>query len=114
MVKALPRIEKENMKPVVKKITIKRAKVSREIERDPSPLPKKPCPICFEDLANPDIKVEATPCAHVFCSDCLVRALNVKSVCPVCREPLEDILHDFYDDFAEDNDSAAYVNDNAF
>jgi hypothetical protein len=42
------------------------------------------CPICFESN-DYDIAV-ATPCAHIFCDDCLLRHLYKNNNCPMCRE----------------------------
>ncbi|XP_073987765.1 uncharacterized protein [Rhodnius prolixus] len=95
------------------KKTKKRAKVSTDIQREPSPSPKNPCPICLGDLLDPDTKVEATPCAHLFCSDCLDRALKVRSMCPVCREPLEDLQQNINETFSE-NEEEVQLSENDF
>ncbi|ODQ63548.1 hypothetical protein NADFUDRAFT_13977, partial [Nadsonia fulvescens var. elongata DSM 6958] len=46
------------------------------------------CPIC---LASPEI-IAATPCGHMYCSDCIFKALSsttrsseVKGECSICR-----------------------------
>lgn len=39
------------------------------------------CTICLQ----PHVEPTATECGHVFCRDCLVRALRVKDCCPMCR-----------------------------
>merc|ERR1719163_2039436 len=44
------------------------------------------CPICLSDHA---VDPETTTCGHVFCGECLERALAVRRVCPVCRRPQE-------------------------
>lgn len=49
------------------------------------------CPICLEPTGEADIAL--TPCAHKFCSECIVSVLDAASVhreakgnCPECRE----------------------------
>lgn len=41
------------------------------------------CPICLEALKRP----KKLKCKHVFCTDCLQRALDTSNKCPVCQEP---------------------------
>lgn len=41
------------------------------------------CPICMEDMKE---AVVTTPCTHVFHRDCLVRALDTKDECPLCKK----------------------------
>lgn len=41
------------------------------------------CPICLETLKNP----RTLKCKHVFCAQCLKKALAVNYKCPVCYEP---------------------------
>eukprot|EP00762_Andalucia_godoyi_P004076 ANDGO_06338.mRNA.1 Putative SWI/SNF-related matrix-associated actin-dependent regulator of chromatin subfamily A member 3-like 2 len=45
------------------------------------------CAICFEEISDESTTL-VTPCGHVFCSDCLERALSVRSLCPMCRDPV--------------------------
>ena len=42
------------------------------------------CAICQDVLNNP----VQLPCKHVFCSECLSGALQMKRICPVCRAEL--------------------------
>lgn len=54
---------------------------------DAMPTAGEACPICFaEDAVDP----QTTACGHVFCGDCLERALAVRPVCPLCRRPQEE------------------------
>ncbi|XP_052836306.1 uncharacterized protein LOC128252554 [Drosophila gunungcola] len=45
------------------------------------------CPICLRLATNP----RATSCGHVFCDLCLHRALDYRTICPVCGVPQEYI-----------------------
>ena len=43
------------------------------------------CSICMSVPTDPTI----TPCQHVFCGQCIYRALNVSNFCPIDREPCQ-------------------------
>ncbi|KAJ4361537.1 hypothetical protein N0V95_001789 [Ascochyta clinopodiicola] len=43
------------------------------------------CPICFDTYKDPII----TKCAHVFCTPCLERVIELQGKCPMCRAELE-------------------------
>lgn len=44
------------------------------------------CVICMEEnMDNPIM----TSCGHFFCHDCIVQALNIKNICPVCKTNLQ-------------------------
>jgi SWI/SNF-related matrix-associated actin-dependent regulator of chromatin subfamily A3 len=45
------------------------------------------CPICFETLKDPVI----TRCAHIFCTHCLERVIEIQHKCPMCRAELESL-----------------------
>uniref|UniRef100_A0A1B0CSJ0 RING-type E3 ubiquitin transferase n=2 Tax=Lutzomyia longipalpis TaxID=7200 RepID=A0A1B0CSJ0_LUTLO len=45
----------------------------------------KMCVLCLEPRKN----TSSTPCGHLFCWHCIMDSLEQKSLCPVCREPLE-------------------------
>ena len=49
------------------------------------------CPVCFEGLQElpPGINVLATPCGHLFCSDCLNQHLGNSNTCPTCRKSFQ-------------------------
>lgn len=40
------------------------------------------CPICLD----PFTQETSTRCGHIFCRECIMGALAVKSVCPTCRK----------------------------
>lgn len=42
------------------------------------------CPIC---LSSP-MEIVITRCAHIFCRDCILRSLETRSGCPLCRRKL--------------------------
>lgn len=41
-----------------------------------------PCPVCMDDIEG---DTALTPCAHVFCTECLRTWLTTQSKCPMCR-----------------------------
>lgn len=41
------------------------------------------CPLCLQTLSSP----VATTCGHIFCADCLGKALLTAELCPLCRAP---------------------------
>ena len=43
------------------------------------------CPICFDTYKDPVI----TKCAHIFCTPCLERVIELQGKCPMCRAELE-------------------------
>ncbi|KAF3044693.1 hypothetical protein E8E12_009141 [Didymella heteroderae] len=43
------------------------------------------CPICFDTYKEPVI----TRCAHIFCTPCLERVIELQGKCPMCRAELE-------------------------
>ena len=47
------------------------------------------CPLCFSIMFEP---VTTHSCGHSFCKSCLLRALDNKPECPMCRASLEDLL----------------------
>ena len=45
------------------------------------------CPICMEPIDNTR-NVIITKCKHQFCSECLLREMNNRNTCPICRTEL--------------------------
>ncbi|XP_029447056.1 RING finger protein 166-like [Rhinatrema bivittatum] len=45
------------------------------------------CPVCFEVFHKP---VRIQSCHHIFCADCLVKSIQQRRTCPVCRERIAD------------------------
>ena len=60
-------------------IVIDTAKIEEELE----------CPLCFSIMCEP---VTTHTCGHSFCKSCLLRALDNKPECPMCRASLEELL----------------------
>ena len=46
------------------------------------------CPICFRKVANHVI----VPCGHVACIDCLNIIQKINNSCPICRQPLQQVI----------------------
>ncbi|KAF4449940.1 hypothetical protein F53441_6859 [Fusarium austroafricanum] len=44
------------------------------------------CAICYENPADPVI----TTCKHVFCRNCILRAVQLQHKCPLCRNKLDE------------------------
>lgn len=42
------------------------------------------CAICLQLFDD----AQTAPCGHVFCRDCIVRALQHRSQCPLCKQPV--------------------------
>ncbi|KAJ7374764.1 E3 ubiquitin-protein ligase dtx3l [Desmophyllum pertusum] len=40
------------------------------------------CPICLDTMVNP----RTIKCGHVFCEECLKKALGIINICPICKE----------------------------
>ena len=53
--------------------------------------PSSQCPVCFEGLQDlpPGTNVLASPCGHLFCSNCLKQHLENSNSCPTCRESFQ-------------------------
>eukprot|EP01015_Nassula_variabilis_P018117 TRINITY_DN2931_c0_g1_i1.p3 TRINITY_DN2931_c0_g1~~TRINITY_DN2931_c0_g1_i1.p3 ORF type:complete len:114 (+),score=21.14 TRINITY_DN2931_c0_g1_i1:64-405(+) len=54
-----------------------------QINTNPQIEPDLECNICCELLYKPS----TINCGHSFCKECLIRSLQQKPVCPMCRTP---------------------------
>ena len=60
-------------------------------EQIPAPPTTHTCAICFDDdLCLGNSNTTLTECGHAFHLSCLLKSLNAKNLCPMCRTPLED------------------------
>ncbi|KAL0860836.1 hypothetical protein ABMA27_009378 [Loxostege sticticalis] len=75
---------KENNAKGKKKI--KKAKTKKKQQK----FLKIRCPICFNNLTNE--AVSSTRCGHVFCTQCLMKAMSLKRMCPLCRVSLRSAM----------------------
>ena len=48
----------------------------------------KTCVICLEDFKDPFI----TKCNHMFCKECILKAIEASPYCPVCKVALRKIV----------------------
>jgi hypothetical protein len=49
------------------------------------------CAICLDTLSYGNTNMTTTGCGHVFHLTCLLKSLCQKNLCPMCRNPLEDV-----------------------
>lgn len=49
----------------------------------------KECPICMETLDDSKVTI-TTACGHTFCIDCIIHSMKERSICPVCRQHIND------------------------
>uniref|UniRef100_A0A669QJY9 RING-type E3 ubiquitin transferase n=1 Tax=Phasianus colchicus TaxID=9054 RepID=A0A669QJY9_PHACC len=58
---------------------------------DPSEAPEDyRCAICLDNISN---MACVDPCFHRFCSGCIQRWATMRAVCPLCRQPIDRVLH---------------------
>jgi hypothetical protein len=60
-------------------------------EQDPRLSAQYTCAVCLEDLCLGNTNMTTTGCGHTFHLSCLLKSLNTKNLCPMCRWPLEDV-----------------------
>jgi len=60
-------------------------------EQDPRLSAQYTCAVCLEDLCLGNTNITTTGCGHTFHLSCLLKSLNTKNLCPMCRWPLEDV-----------------------
>ena len=46
------------------------------------------CPICMDKINKNSMIL--TKCGHLYCNECLLKSLSVKSNCPICREKIDN------------------------
>lgn len=50
------------------------------------------CRICldgFQELNRKNIQIRASPCGHLFCEPCIMRAVALTNQCPLCRQQVQ-------------------------
>ena len=52
--------------------------------KSPDNIESENCSICIDTISNPIL----TNCGHLFCYDCLKQCLQVKNICPICKNNL--------------------------
>lgn len=51
------------------------------------------CPVCFDETEYP----WTIPCGHIFCPECLVRIMQTRRRCPLCKRKFHmNEMHDLY------------------
>jgi hypothetical protein len=60
-------------------------------EQDPRLSAQYTCAVCLDDLCLGNTNMTTTGCGHTFHLSCLLKSLNTKNLCPMCRWPLEDV-----------------------
>lgn len=88
-------IAKERKQHVVLPTTSKELDPSSTADDTPPPpidISDFECPLCFQVYLQP----VTTPCGHVFCKQCLFRAFQHSSSCPLCRFKIDPTLNQKY------------------
>jgi len=60
------------------------------------------CSICYDSLEEKNNCI--TPCGHVFCFECMMKALNRNNLCPCCRAPLREEPEESDDETDDEED----------
>ncbi|CAN9500098.1 unnamed protein product [Ophioblennius macclurei] len=47
----------------------------------------QPCAVCLEEFRSRD-ELGVCPCSHAFHKKCLLKWLEIRSVCPMCNKPI--------------------------
>jgi hypothetical protein len=58
-----------------------------ESEEDVQPASAGVCSVCLEPLKTTNVSI--TQCGHKFCTTCLLKSLEHKNTCPLCRQEIE-------------------------
>uniref|UniRef100_A0A668ASJ8 Si:dkey-51a16.9 n=1 Tax=Myripristis murdjan TaxID=586833 RepID=A0A668ASJ8_9TELE len=48
---------------------------------------KQTCAVCLEEFRSRD-ELGVCPCSHAFHKKCLLKWLEIRSVCPMCNKPI--------------------------
>ena len=73
-------------------------------------LPDEPCGICFEEITAGAIG-KSKNCKHVFCYNCLEKAVKINGKCPLCREatcPQHGVIGELKEQYGE---KVAFIKD---
>lgn len=80
-----PRQKEDAIKKLQAENVHKKARI-KSIKANIKKIAESNCPICYETLEGPTM----VPCCHnIFCTTCLIDWLKGKTICPMCREPLQ-------------------------
>ena len=66
------------------------------------------CGICLDPIKNISITY---PCYHIFCQDCMKKALAVKKSCPACREHVSNTFDVRKEDSLKEDEMHVYFQD---
>jgi len=69
----------------IKELQIKKSKINiqiKELDEKFKTMLSSPCNICYEDLKDPVLEFN---CQNLFCGECLLKWLQNKNSCPLCR-----------------------------
>ena len=67
------------------------------------------CPICFNTITNTNNCT--TPCGHVFCFQCITKAMISNTQCPCCRQELLETKENDEEDIGEESSEEEYDED---
>uniref|UniRef100_A0A8B9GW56 Zgc:175214 n=1 Tax=Astyanax mexicanus TaxID=7994 RepID=A0A8B9GW56_ASTMX len=54
---------------------------------------QQPCAVCLEEFKARD-ELGVCPCSHTFHKKCLLKWLEIRSVCPMCNKPIMRLHND--------------------
>ena len=57
----------------------------KEIDEKFNNMLNEPCNICFENMTSPVLEKN---CQNLFCGECLLKWIEIKPHCPLCRRPI--------------------------
>ena len=50
------------------------------------------CPVCLVTMKDP----MSAKCGHIYCKSCMVEFIENNILCPMCKEPLEEVQSNFF------------------